>query len=177
MWFRAGRRLSQFGRSTRGAAAVEFALVSAPLVAIILAMLQTSMVFFFEQTLQTVAQRSARQLMTGAAQTASMTQSQFHSLVCTNAGNLFTCNNIMVDVQAASTFSATNTSPIALTYNGSGTVTNSWNYAPGNPGDVVIVRLMYDWPVFGQMLGLGLSNQPDGGYLMVATAVFKNEPY
>jgi Flp pilus assembly protein TadG len=162
---------------TRGAAAVEFALISIPLIAIVMAMLQTSIIFFFEQALQTVAQKSARQLMTGAAQTSSMTQTQFQNLVCSNASTSFTCSAIMVDVQSASTFTATNTSPITLTYNGSGAVTNTFSYAPGNPGDIVIVRLMYNWPVFARFLGIGLSDQPDGGHLLVATAVFKNEPY
>ena len=27
---------------------------------------------------------------------------------------------------------------------------------------------MYDWPIFGQMLGLGLNNQPDGEYMATA---------
>jgi Flp pilus assembly protein TadG len=160
-----------------GATAVEFALVSAPLIAVVLAMLQTSIIFFFDQALQSAAQTSARQLMTGAAQTAGMTQAQFKQLVCTNASTAFNCNNMLVDVQSASNFAAINTSPITVTYDAGGQVTNSWTYAPGNAGDIVIVRVMYDWPIFGQMLGLGLSNQPDGGHLLVATAVYKNEPY
>jgi hypothetical protein len=36
---------------------------------------------------------------------------------------------------------------------------------------------MYDWPVFGGPLGLGLANQGNGTFLMVGTAVFKTEPY
>ena len=59
----------------------------------------------------------------------------------------------------------------------SGAVTNTWSYNPGNPGDIVILRLMYDWPVIGGILTPGLSNQPNGSSLMVGTAVFKNEPY
>jgi hypothetical protein len=50
-------------------------------------------------------------------------------------------------------------------------------YSPGNAGDIVIMRVLYDWPMIGGPLALGLANQPDGGHLMVATAVFKNEPF
>ena len=171
------RFLGYFPSDPRGATAVEFALVSAPLIAVVLAMLQTSIIFFFDQALQSAAQTSARQLMTGAAQTSGMTQAQFKQLICTNASTAFNCNNMLVDVQSASNFAAINTSPITVTYNNSGQVTNAWSYSPGNPGDIVIVRVMYDWPIFGQMLGLGLNNQPDGGHLLVATAVYKNEPY
>jgi hypothetical protein len=56
-------------------------------------------------------------------------------------------------------------------------VTNSFAYSPGGPGDIVIMRVMYAWPVVGGPLGLNLANQPDGSHLMLATAVFKNEPY
>ncbi len=171
------RMVADFPSDPRGATAVEFALVSAPLIAVILAMLQTSIVFFFDQALQSAAQTSARQLMTGAAQTSGLTQTQFKQLVCTNASTAFNCANLMVDVQSASTFASISTSPITVTYNGAGQVTNSWAYNPGNPGDIVIIRVMYDWPIFGQLLGLGLNNQPDGGHLLVATAVYKNEPY
>jgi len=170
-------RLGKFRSDPTGATAVEFALVSAPLIAVVLAMLQTSIIFFFDQALQSATQTSARQLMTGAAQTSGMTQAQFKQLVCTNASTAFNCANMLVDVQSASNFAAINASPITVTYNGSGQVTNVWNYSPGNPGDIVIVRVMYDWPIFGQLLGIGLGGQPDGGHLLVATAVYKNEPY
>ena len=36
---------------------------------------------------------------------------------------------------------------------------------------------MYNWPVVGGPLLPGLANQANGDRLLVATAVFKNEPY
>ena len=44
-------------------------------------------------------------------------------------------------------------------------------------GDVVIMRVMYGWPIVGGPFAFGLSNQPNGTFLLIATAVFKNEPY
>jgi Flp pilus assembly protein TadG len=170
-------RTRRFLAQSSGATAVEFALVSTPLIATVLAITQTFIVFFFGQALQSGAQTAARQLMTGAAQTSGMTQAQFKQLVCTSVSTAFDCTKLMVDVQSASNFAAISTSPITVTYNGAGQVTNSWSYSPGNPGDIVIVRVMYDWPVFAQLMGVGLGNQPDGGHLLIATAVYKNEPY
>ena len=166
-----------FSSDNRGAAAVEFALVATPLIAVILSLLQVSAIFFFDQALQTVTIKSARQLMTGSAQLSSLTQSQFKTVVCNNAPSVFQCSNIMVDVQSSPAFSSVNTSSIAVTYNGSGAVTNTWNYSPGTPGDIVIVRVMYNWPVLGGFMGFGLADQPNNNHLLVATAVFKNEPY
>ena len=170
-------RLRPFPSDNSGAAAVEFALIATPLVAVILALLQFAAVFFFDQALQTVAMTSARQLMTGSAQLSSLNQSQFKTVVCNNAPSVFQCSNIMVDVQSSPVFSSVKTSAITLNYNGSGVVTNSWNYNPGSPGDVVIIRVMYNWPVLGGFMGFGLANQPNNNHLLVATAVFKNEPY
>jgi Flp pilus assembly protein TadG len=151
-------------------------MIMAPLIAVILASLQTAIIFFEGQALQTATERTARQLMTGSAQTASTTQTQFKSAVCAMATS-FTCNNLMVDVQSASSFTSISTSPLTPTYNSSGAATNSWSYSPGGPGDIVIVRVMYDWPVVGGPLALNLANQSNGTYLLVATVVFKNEPY
>jgi hypothetical protein len=64
-----------------------------------------------------------------------------------------------------------------LTFSGQGAVTNSWSWQPGNPGDIVVMRVMYQWPVFLGPLGLGLSNETNGNLLLIATATFKNEPF
>jgi Flp pilus assembly protein TadG len=172
----AGRKaIRRIVKNNKGAAAIEFAIVSAPLIALILASLQTAIIFFYDSALQTATERAARQLMTGNAQSQNMTQSQFKSLVCGYA-SAFNCNGLMVDVQSASSFSAINTTSLTPTYN-NGTVTNNWAYNPGNAGDIVIIRVMYDWPVFGGPLSLNLANQANGTYLLVGTSVFKNEPY
>jgi Flp pilus assembly protein TadG len=160
----------------RGAAALEFALVAVPLICLILAAVQTAIIMFYDQALQTATEKSARQLMTGSVQDSGLNQAAFKSLVCANAP-LFRCSGLMVDVQSASSFSSISTSALAPTYNGSGAVTNAWTYNPGSAGDIVILRVMYDWPVFGGPLAVGLANQSNGAFLMVGTAVFKNEPY
>jgi hypothetical protein len=56
-------------------------------------------------------------------------------------------------------------------------VTNIWQYNPGSPGQIVVVRAMYQWPVFLGPLGFNLSNLANGDRLLMATATFKNEPY
>jgi len=168
--------IRRFWTNRDGAAALEFAIVSIPLFALILASLQTAIVFFENEALQTATYKAARQLMTGNAQEAGMSQSQFQNVVCGYAPS-FTCGNIMVDVESASSFSSISTSPLQPTYNGSGQVTSTWTYSPGGPGDIVIIRVMYDWPVVGGPLGFNLGTQANGTYLLVGTAVIKNEPY
>lgn len=171
------KRLRALPRDRKAATAVEFALLVTPLMALILASLQLSLIFFAGQILQTAAMAAGRELMTGSDQQAGMSQSAFQSNVCNYIQVLFTCNNVMVDVESASSYSSLNMTPLTLTYNAKGQVTNTWAYNPGGAGDIVILRVMYNWPVFGGPAALGLSDQPNGAHLLVATDVFKNEPW
>jgi Flp pilus assembly protein TadG len=166
-----------FARREDGAAAVEFAIVAAPFIALTLATVQTALAFFAGQVLESAVVDSSRAILTGSAQNAGLSQSGFANLVCTKVQTLFNCSNLMIDVQTATSFSAANTAMPTLTFNGNGNVTNSWSYNPGNPGDIVVMRVMYQWPVFLGPLGLSLSNEGNGNLLLMATAVFKNEPY
>lgn len=171
-----GRLFRRWARDTRGATAVEFAIISIPFLALIVASAQTAIVYFEQQALQTAADQSARALMTGSAQLANTTQAGFQNIVCGYAVN-FTCADLMVDVESANSYSNLNPQPLSPTYNASGAVTNTWAYSPGNPGDIVILRVMYDLPVIGGPLGFSLANQANGDALLVGTAVVKNEPY
>ena len=170
-------RLRAFSRDETAATAVEFAMLITPLLFLILASLQMGIIFFATQCLQSAAMGAGRELMTGTVQKAGQTQTQFQNTVCANAPVLFTCNNIMVDVQSASSYSTISTAPLTPTYDASGNVTNHWAYSPGGAGNIVILRLMYNWPVVAGPLLPGLANQSNGDRLLVATSVFKNEPY
>jgi hypothetical protein len=102
--------------------------------------------------------------------------SDFKTAVCQNLAVMFNCNNIMIDVQTAQNFSSANT---ALPIQNGQLQNNNFGFSPGSPGDIVIVRLMYQWPVYVQLLGLAnaLSNMSGNINLMMATAAFRNEPY
>jgi len=169
-------RPNDFLADQNGATAVEFGLVAAPFIALLVAIIQTFLVFFAEQLLQTVVTQSSRQILTNQVQTANLTQSQFAQLVCNQVAIFFTCNNLMIDVETYGAFSAANTSMPTLTFNAQGQVTNSWQFDPGAPGQIVVVRVMYQWPVFVGPLGFTLSNLANGNRLIMGSAAFQNEP-
>jgi Flp pilus assembly protein TadG len=166
-----------FARREDGAAALEFAIVAAPFLALILATVQTSLAFFAGQVLESAATDASRMILTGSAQNANMDQSAFATAVCGKVQTLFNCSGLMIDVQTASSFGSANTGAPSLTFDSHGNVTNAWQYNPGNAGDIVIMRVMYQWPVFIGPLGLGLANLANGNLLLMATSTFKNEPY
>jgi Flp pilus assembly protein TadG len=171
------RRWRAFFADRKGATAVEFALIGAPFVALLVALIQTFLVFFAQQLLETAVIQSSRMILTGQAQAQNMTQSQFASLVCSNLTILFNCSNLMIDVEVAGAWNAANTGAPNLTYDSNGNVTNSWQFAPGNPGDIVVVRVAYLWPVFLGPLGFNLANQPNNMRLIMASTAFMNEAY
>lgn len=171
---RPARRLA---RATRGATALEFSLVVAPLMALLVAILQTSLTFFAQQTLDTTAEKSVRQLLTGNAQAAGMTQAQFKTAVCANLPAFMKCSRVMVDVQVATTFAAADTTAPTITFDSSGNPSNAFRYAPGGPGEITIVKIMYIWPVQSGPLGFNIATLSNGARLLMATSVFKTEPY
>jgi len=168
------RRWCAFLADQQGATAVEFALVATPFLGLLVGIIQTFLVFFSQQLLETAVNQSSRLILTGQAQAQSMTQSQFAANICSNLPILFNCNNLMIDVEVAASWSTANAGLPTLTFDSSGNVTNAWQYSPGNPGDIVIVRVMYLWPVFAAPLLANLSN---GSRLIMASAAFQNEAY
>ncbi len=173
--FLLGRLAHRFVRQQNGAAAVEFALVAVPFLALTFAILETAFVFFAGQSLEAAAADSARLIMTGQAQTAGYTANDFKNQVCARIYGLFDCTNITVNVQTYSSFSAINTAPPIT--NGQFDTSNM-GYNPGtNPGDITVVQLYYQWPIYVSMLGDDLANLGGGNRLLAATAVFRIEPY
>jgi Flp pilus assembly protein TadG len=169
-------RCAAFIKDRKGATAVEFALVAGPFLALVAAIVQTFLVFFAQELLESVVQLSSRQILTGQVQSQQLTQAGFQQAVCNQVVILFTCSGLMVDVRVATAWSSANTSMPSLTYNGSGQVSNTWQFNPGNAGDDVVVRVMYLWPIFMGRFGFCPSVQANGTCLIMATAAFQNEP-
>lgn len=168
------QRLRRFSKNQRGATAVEFALVATPFIAILIAILETCLMFFAQEVLQTATTQASRLIMTGQAQTQNLSASQYQQQVCNFAAALFTCSGLYVNVQTFSSFSGmTQLNPLQSgNFNSS-----SMNYSTGGPGDIVLVQVFYQWPVVLGPLGFTISNMNGNYRLLVGTAVFRNEPY
>jgi Flp pilus assembly protein TadG len=167
----------RFARDNRAASAIEFALVALPLFAILLAALQTAIVLMAEQELETAAEQAGRLVMTGqvtnvSGQTGYLTQAQFTTKVCSYLVALFNCSNLMVNMQTASSFANASTSaPSYATLQ-----QNTWSYQTGSVGQVVVLQVMYEWPIISSVFGFNLANLSNGSRLLMATSVFQNEP-
>ena len=140
------------------------------------------LLFFAQSVLENAVRASARQILTGQVQTQDASLSSaaamaaFHQTVCNNANVLFNCTGLMVDVQVANNWSSANVAMPTLTYDSSGNVNNTWQFNPGNAGDIVVVRVVYLWPVFFGPLAFNWANQANGSREIMASAAFQNEP-
>ena len=167
--------LRRFRRNRRGSAAVEFALVAPIFFAVLFAIIELALVFFASQILETVTQDTSRLIMTGQAQNASYTQASFKDAVCAKLTVMFDCvNGVSIDVQSYKQFS---TVDIADPIDAGKNFVPPNNYLPGGPGDIVVVRLFYKWPLFVTGLGFNPANIAGNKRLLTATAAFQNEPY
>jgi Flp pilus assembly protein TadG len=176
------RLARRFVRHQEGATAVEFALVAAPFLALIFAILETAIVFFAGQTLETAVADSARLIMTGQAQTATTAHgvgfnaADFKTAVCGRLFAMFNCTNIYVDVQTYSNFSGISQA-LPIDSNGN-LMTSGFGYNPGATGQITVVRIMYQWPIFVSLFDINqLSDMAGHKRLLIATAAFRNEPY
>ena len=168
------RMLRGLARGEDGATAVEFAIVALPFFAIIFAILQIGTAFLAQQVLQTAVTKSARLVMTGQAQSSAMTSNQFQTDVCNNTKYMFTCSGLKVNIQKFTSFSTmTHLNPLV-----SGNFNNaSLSYNTGGVGDIMLVQVFYQWPVFAGPMGFTMSNMNGNYRLLVGNAVFRNEPY
>jgi Flp pilus assembly protein TadG len=189
------RAIRHLLRGEAGSATVEFAIVAVPFLALVFAILETAFIFFAQQALENAAATAGRLIMTGQAQQnyqgsgQPMTASQFKTAACAAISGILNCNSsLIVDVQTYPSFAAANSAnATAAPLNAQGVLQINPNNPPfnmGGPGDIVVVVLMYQWPAWVTLPGLTSlmdlasgSNQPATGRLLMATAVFMNEPY
>jgi len=180
---RLGRIVSprRFARRQSGAAAIEFAIVALPFLAIMLGTMETALVFFADQTLETMVQQGARLVMTGQAQNNGWNDAAtFKSQFCPagHTSGLFNCDRLFVNVQSYGSFGAVGSVPGAPTDNSGNLSAANQVYQPGTSCNIVIVRLYYQWPIIVTFMGFQtLANFSSNSRLLTATAAFRNEPF
>jgi Flp pilus assembly protein TadG len=169
------RFLSRLWRDRRGATALEFGLIALPFFSLLLAIFETTAVFFASATLENAANDAARQIRTGQVQDANITAADFTNLICGKIAPLLACDsNLIVDVRSFQNFQAVTFSP-PLDNDGQFQIPPL--FSPGAAGDIVLVRVFYTWHVITPLIGATLANMA-GNVRLISTAVaFRNEPF
>lgn len=169
------RPVRGFARNQSGTAAIEFPIIMLPFAAFLFAIMETALVFFGNQVLETGVQDAARLILTGQAQGKGFNKESFKTEVCKRVSGWLDCSGKMhIDVRTFKDFSSVNlSSPIKA----DGSLNDNFVYQPGGPGDIVVVRLLYQFPINLNLWNPNLANMQGNNRLLVATAAFKNEPY
>lgn len=168
----------RFARANRGVTAVEFALVSVPLLMLILGTLELGVVILVMTSLQTATEMASRRIRTGEFQTSgNHAIGDFQTLVCSRMNWLQTrCNsNLTVEVRVFNDFQ-TLAANQPLPGSSFRTGRPATTFAPGQPCDIVLVRAYLPWPVYAPLLTM-LDNTGAGTRLVSFATAFRNEPY
>ena len=183
-----GRRLARSLRDRSGATALEFAIVGAPFILAIFAIIELAVYFMVQVTLDNATAAAARQLRTGqiVADGNSDTggKTAFLQAVCNNMSWLQTqCNSgvnnstgivyLAVDVRPLSSFSSASGAPPAV-QNGA-LNTSNFCYYSGNAGSAVEMRAFYRWQLLTPFL-TSLQTFAGGVAELRSTEVFQVEP-
>lgn len=203
---RAVRRFSRnLSKDRKGTAALEFAIIGPALLALLLAILYTMLIYLAQQMLETAAQSAGRLLLTGTAQTTllanghvGMTAGDFKDAICNGYSgtgsngqavsmpsllpSMLSCSRLTVNVTTASSYNVGSTSSPTFTYDSNGVLTSTgtgYNYQSSGVGKnrIIVLQLLYLWPTGKGPLGLNLTNQPNANRKLVATSVFTTEDY
>lgn len=179
-----GRR---FARDERGVTAVEFGILAIPFFTIILATMQTALVYFAAQVLDSALEDATRLVRTGQAQNGTTygSTTALRNYMCGYTFNLFgDCSDIKLDVTVISDFNSITSDPIEdcpidpITHVATTcTLAPPPTYNGGAKQQIVQVRAYYRYPLVIVLPYFNLKNQPDNYRLIGALRVFKNEPF
>lgn len=162
----------------RGATAVEFGLVAAPFFMMVCGIIELAMIFMVSVSLENSTITLARTIRTGEMQTAGgANATTFRDTICDNMGWLQAdCKTkLRVDVSKFTSFSNTNGQSAPITNGAWNSATPSFNC--GGPGDIVLVRAFYEWPMFAPGFNIALQKLNGGKTVISAATTFRNEPY
>jgi Flp pilus assembly protein TadG len=168
-------RAGRFGKDETGSTAIEFAIVALPFFTMMLAAIDFGLMRFATSTLENGISEAARQIRTGQVQASGTTAAQFRTIVCDNVSALLACDQRLgIDVRVFDSFEDI-TFPAAVDANGN--LSGAFQYQTGGPGDIVLVRVFYAWPMLTPVFGEAVSNMNGGALLIQASAAFRNEPF
>jgi Flp pilus assembly protein TadG len=178
--------------ANKGSVAIEFAMVAPVFLLILMATVESGVMFFAQSALQNAVNDAARIVKTGQSscfttdgtgKCQGMTSDQFRTQVCNEVSILLhVCNkdaggnsDLQFDVNAYSAGfgGVSNSSPL----DAAGQLPNLTAFNTGNACDVVLVRAFYRWPIATPGLGFLLANMAGSNHLLTTAAAFRNEPY
>lgn len=159
----------RFRRDERGATAVEFALIAPLLFFSLLSLVEIGMLGMISSGLDNAVIDAARRIRTGRDDGAT-TGADFKSQICTKmGGSVSACmSRLTISVQKFPKFYDANQVAAAQP---------AGQFDKGGPGDIVLVKANYRWPLMTPFLATAYHRASAMEVTVASRVAFKNEPY
>lgn len=150
-------------RDTRGATALEFAIIAFPLCLLLLGSVVSGINLMALGLLNAATKEAGRQIQIGAIRGTS--DNEVRTLICGYMSNLAPACSSALTIYAASgpTFSVVQVATVT------GTTLSQTSFSPGVRGSSVLLQVAYKSP-----FGLSMANVEN--FMLTSTTAFRNEP-
>ena len=172
MYFK--RKSPEWKADESGATAVEFALVGVPFIIMVIGIIEMALMFTANSLLEASTSEAARQIRIGAVQQTGG-EDAFKDALCGFAETLIPCDDIQYQVQSVDSFEDAQDFPEA-TFDEEGNLQDQ-NFDAGGVNDIVLIRVVYKYPIKTPLMQLILTNNNDGNRILMSTVVLQTEPY
>jgi Flp pilus assembly protein TadG len=159
----------KFRKNDRGATAVEFAFVAPMLIALIIATIEIGVLEVMSSNLDAAVMEAARKLRTGEADRPANTAA-LEDMICQDMVDVKAdcLNRLATSVQTTPNFAGAATTANA---------TPTGQFDGGQPGDIVLIRATYRWPLILPMYAGNFQLAGPTSALLDTRATFRVEPY
>ncbi len=181
---RSQARLSAFRHDGNGAASVEFALLAAPFLLLLVSVIEFGALLHAEASLQHATEKAGRLIRTGQVISNSgeslMSADAFINRLCSDAPALSDCQkSLSLDVRSEDSFAALSSSmptPVDLGPGEAGGA-SVIHFSPGGASAATSLVVTYDWKLSLTAIA-PIGNAHEGKtYRLQAVSVFRNEPF
>lgn len=168
-------------RARDGSTAIEFALIALPFFMLLFAILEIGLLLLLDAVVETAAADTGRLVRTGQIQMQNLTPEKMREVMkaklCSEMSVFANdcATRAYLDVRVVNDFSTPldEEDPMA-----SGKLDKTKiDVKPGQPGDMVMVRIWYEHPIVTPFMQQALTKAQDGKVMLTTTMAFRNEPF
>ena len=185
------RRLRQIRADQRGATILEFAIIAPTLMLFVVGIFEVAMILFVSSLLEGSVREAARYGITGYVYEGYDRIAVIRNIVKQNSAGMIDMEKVRIDTLTYQSFSAIGQPEPFSDTNANGTwdageafndVNGNGVWDPdmgvngaGSPGDIVVYRITYDWPMVTSFMGDMLGRA--GLIQLSASYAVRNEPW
>ncbi|MBO0345685.1 TadE/TadG family type IV pilus assembly protein [Roseibium limicola] len=170
------RKLRRVASDEGGVTAIEFSMIALPFFMLLLGLIEFGLAFFVNRILDYAALETTRQIRTGQAMKSGVSKAAFKTELCGRMTRVL-CNEsrLTVDIQTFSDFQSL--SDIDSLVDDDGELEEDPAFSIGGASDIVIARVVYEWPMFTSLMNTDSGDTSDMSRRLYTTVVFRNEPF